>query len=271
MPQYLVTSELANSHPDNRGLKALWIDPPGSSGVAMVDRFRGQFNLSPRNAPTRSLSPFGGGAFRFDSASSRYFRTTIPVVTSLPVAVCCWAYPFSNHNGSIFDCRSLSVDFTGFNLSSRSTGQIRWYQNGGAGRTIATAVSTFPLNRWTRVSAFALSATEYRIYLNGVRLVTGSSDSGTTFNTTGTNVGRFEAGASSGEPFNGFISDLRVWSGTELTQDPDAFILRDYLYSQRLLSDPRLNTFFRGGYSEVVGGSAIPVFINHYRQQGICG
>lgn len=256
MPRYLATTAVANSHPDNRGLKALWVDPPGSGGVTMEDRFRGLFNLSPTNAPSRTLSPFGGGAFLFNSASFRYFSSASAVVSSLPVAVCAWVYTFSHHNGTIWDCRRASGGFTGFSLSPRLNGAVRWYQNGGTGRTLTTPNGVLPIATWTRVAGVGLSSTDYRIYINGVKVSTGANISGTVYDTTSaTNIGRYQAGDGSGEFFNGLLSDIRVWGGSEFSQsDMDSFIARDYRYSQRLGDDPRLIQFSRISIDEVIGG-----------------
>lgn len=247
---------LISNHPDNKGLRAAWIDLPGSSGVRMTNRLNGQFHLLPTNSPSKSATPFGKGAFRLASASSQFMRSTSPVVTQLPVAVCAWVYTFSNHNGTIWDCRRSSGGFTGFSISPRSNGAVRWYQNGGTQRFVSTSAGVLPIATWTRVSGFAVSATDYRVYINGVKVLTGTSNTGTTFSSvTVTNIGRYEAGGGSGEYFNGLIGDVWVWGGSDFFQnDPDAFMARDYQYSQRLETDPRIRSSTKRYYTASGGG-----------------
>lgn len=249
MSNYLNNATIVSNHPDNRGLRALWLDQLGSSGLIMIDRVSEKYTLRPvtvNNTPTRSLSPFGGGAFRFASSSFQYMRSDTPVVAELPVAVCAWVYTFTNHNGTIWDCRRRTGGFTGFSISPRSNGAVRWYQNGGTERFTSTAAGAIPIGQWTRVCGVGVSATDYRVYINGVKVLTGTLNTGSTFTSvSNTNVGRYQAGGGSGEYFNGRLSDIRIWCGSEFTQDPDSFMQRDFIYSRRLENDPRLRLFPR--------------------------
>lgn len=255
MPKYLATFTAANSHPDNRGLRALYVMSPSMPGsnLRLVDQSRNRRDAAISAAPVRDVAPGGQLGLKFNGSTQSGTAPNSSGDSGLTVAF--WWKTTSTTSNYVaigwFDRMWVGLENGKLAFFPNYTGSVR--------EPVATAND----GKWHRCVATHLGGVS-KVFVDGVERASGA---GTLHTTPIATMGVAQFGSSTTYRFPGSLAGIRVHG---VGFQPD-WAARDYRYSQQLENDPRLVTFFRGGYSEVVGGSAIPVFMNHYRQQGICG
>lgn len=166
-----------------------------------------------------SLSPFlydgtysaatMGGSYYSDSANGGPALSTGPVIGSGAFTLELWFYPTATGE---YITGNLSSNTNSPAIRLISTTSIGF---GGAGTTTFT-VPTIALNTWHHLAIVRSStgAGGTTLFLNGVRSSTGAVTMATTF--TALNTVYFTAGATAAGWFKGFISSLRLVTGSAL-------------------------------------------------------
>ena len=150
----------------------------------------------------------------FVSASSQYATNSSPSGISFTAAFTCeaWIYLNSYTAGGII---SRSDGTTGgFQLQVNASGQLTVTYGASSAFTQFTSYQSIPLNQWTHVAGVitSVSSKTGALYINGV-LTTGTASLSAA--TTLTQTGNLTVGGASStgtNPFNGYISEARVWS-----------------------------------------------------------
>lgn len=252
-----VTSGSANDHPDNRGLVVLYSRSPSmpGSGYRLVDQTLNRKDAgisSSGTPPTWELAPGCQLGLKFDGTTQSGTASVSSNATGLTVAF--W-WKTTSSSGNYVAIGWFNLIWIGL-----SNGKLAFYPNSGGQAIEPTAIAND--GKWHRCVATHLNSTS-KVFVNGVER---ASNTGSLYHAPLTPMGVAQFGSSASFRFPGSLAGIRVHS----VGFPPDWAARDYRYSQSLLGDPRLNTFNRSVPVESVGGGSIPVFMNHYRQQGIC-
>jgi hypothetical protein len=121
-----------------------------------------------------------------------------------------WVYPLAAPGGAMNICgtRGEAGSTTAWNWGILNNLSSQMYTNGAI---VNTGAGTVPLNTWTLISMVRSSGT-LKSYINGV-------EKASTSNTQDLTTTNFWIGMTGGtaEPFNGYISSLRLIKGTAIT------------------------------------------------------
>ncbi|MEI8142963.1 MAG: LamG domain-containing protein, partial [Chitinophagia bacterium] len=170
------------------------------SGSPTVQRFS---PFSPGAA--YSTSTIGGSAY-FDGTGDYLTLSMTGGVGSGDFTIEYWFYPTALYNYITVFATTRSA--TGLNVGTQAAGQIVLYS--AAGAEILRGTTAMKLNTWNHC-AFTRSGTTMRGYLNGIQDATGTSSNN--FSATSAYIGQLGDG---GELPTGYVSDLRIVSGTAL-------------------------------------------------------
>lgn len=165
---------------------------------------------------SRSVSP-PTQCMSFASASSQYATLASPSGLSFTSAFTCEAWVYLNsYTGAQNTIVSRRSGTSGaWALRINASGQPEVYYGDGAGNfTIITAYQSIPLNTWVHVAG-VISSTSSKtgsLYINGLSVTaSNTTNSATSLVQTGNlSLGCYGAGA--GDFFNGYLSEVRVWS-----------------------------------------------------------
>lgn len=238
MPRYIATSNVANCHPDNRGLRVLYVMSPSMPGsnIRVVDQSGYRRDAAIAAAPVMAMAPGGQLGLKFDGSTQSGTAPNSSGASGLTVAF--W-WKTTSASGNCVAVGWFDRIWIGI-----SAGKLAFYPN-STGQAIEATASAND-GKWHRCVATHLSGVS-KVFVDGVER---ASTSGTLHTTPITTMGVAQFGSSTGFRFPGSLAGIRV-HGVGFTPD---WAVRDYQYSQDLLNDPRLVSFYRGGYSEVVGG-----------------
>lgn len=180
------------------------------SAANYTDRLqKGSKLMIPRSVvpPTQSMS--------FTSASSQYASKASPTGITFTSAFTCeaWVYINSYANMMIITRTDASAA-NGWFFKMNSTGQIELDYASGGNVTNILAYQSLPLKQWVHVAAVitSVSGKTGAIYMNGVAIPSALSASATTVLTQSGNLMVGTYGSPSGQYFDGYISEARVWS-----------------------------------------------------------
>ena len=178
-----------------------------------------------RNGDTRinGLDPFvipqefaGRGSTFFDGSGD---SLTVPPGTPTYLSsdlftIEAWVYP--NANNGVIVGRRAAVSARGFFLAYLDSNRFGFW----AGDTDVNfwnlqlnSTNTFPLNQWYHVAATRSSGNVFTLWVNGVSEATGTSNFAIADDTSNLQIGIVDT---SGSPFNGYISNLRIVKNTAL-------------------------------------------------------
>lgn len=164
------------------------------------------------------------------------------------ISVSFWLKTSSNlTNKYLISLPEVSSGGNGFDFRATSTSQVANYTNATTMDRDYTASLTYGTGSWIHIvfsyDSAAASSDRNQIWINGSRATSVIGASGNIETAAGeVNIGRF---GSFGAYSQMRVSDVRLYS--------------------RQLTSGEVGTIYGGDYT---GGSSIPVFINHYRQQG---
>jgi len=157
-------------------------------------------------APTTAYSTgVNGGSMYFDGSS--YLNTASSSVFNFGTGdftIECWVYPTSSAVNTIYSDRPAGGIVLRLDLGS----VINVFYSGGVASFSSTL--TAPLNRWTHIAVTRTGSNAY-IWVNGVNSGT-SSSYGVSMPGNAPQIGTWQGG----ETFIGYISNLRVLTGTAL-------------------------------------------------------
>ena len=217
-----------------------------------------------------TLSSIAAGTIDWTPTAMNFGSTSrpavsIPYIPTLPFSVSLW------FRSAYFPSSSRVPWSVMLNTGSTWNG---WYFGVASDRSVAcvSVVSNvfrvctsptlqFSFDTWHCLSADFISTTSRQVYLDG-RVVGTNTDSSNPTGLTAHYLGRTGDGIPSGTDWNaGGLDDLRVYSRQLSPQEHKSLSLRRgiaYEWRQSRWYSP-----------EVIGGTSIPVFAHHYRQQGI--
>ena len=163
-------------------------------------------------APTQ-CTDLESSSTQYASRASASVTGTIASITD-DITLEAWVKPESYVDGQIVS-RLNAAATQGWGMQMRSTGQIRIYgrtTGGGTGRDYDSNVS-LNLSKWQHLAAtLDMSGAVSTIYINGISVaVTLNAGTGSSFQngTADLCIGAFTGGV---QPFDGKISDVRVWN-----------------------------------------------------------
>jgi hypothetical protein len=166
-------------------------------------------------------SPFVGdtsGSLSFNGSSQYLSITssagdTLDLTNKSTYTVEAWVYvnAFSAIENGIFSNRS-SVGTDGYDFRVNPTGTLQFYHTGGSSITTA---STLSLKTWYHVAVTRSGANVY-LFINGVLSATSTSFTNGTTTAQAVWIGASASSGATGNYFNGYITNLRVVSGTAL-------------------------------------------------------
>lgn len=182
-----------------------------------IDNSTNNFAITANGSPSvQRFNPFGtstaystsviGGSGYFDGSGDDLTLTMTGGVGSGDFTIEYWLYPTSLYNYITVFGTTRST--TGLSVGTQAAGQIVLYVDGSG--EVLRGTTAMKVNTWNHC-AFTRSGTTMRGYLNGVLDATGTSSNN--FSQTASAIGSLDHG---GEYATGFVSDLRVVSGTAL-------------------------------------------------------
>ena len=190
-------------------------------GNRFVDNSASPLTITVNGSPSvQRFSPFAptaaystatiGGSGYFDGSGDYLSLTMTGGVGSGDFTIEYWLYPSSLYNYiTVFATNRAS---NGLNVGTQAAGQIVMYVDGSG--EVLRGTTAMKANSWNHC-AFTRSGTTLRGYLNGVLDATGTSSAN--FSQTFSCIGALASGGGGGgENTTGYISDLRVVSGTAL-------------------------------------------------------
>lgn len=238
MPRYLATSSVANNHPDNLGLRVLYAMSPSMPGSSLriVDRSLNRRDAVIAGAPDSDMAPGGQLGWKFNGSTQSGTAPNSSGASGLTVAFW-WKTTSTTSN-------YVAIGWFNRMWVGLENGKLAFFPNytGSIREPAATAND----GKWHRCVATHLNGTS-KVFIDGVERASGA---GTLHTTPIATMGVAQFGSSTGYRFPGSLAGIRVHG---VGFQPD-WAVRDYQYSQRLESDPRLVSFYRSGYSEVAGG-----------------
>jgi hypothetical protein len=158
-------------------------------------------------SPTQAYSAGTiGGSGYFDGTGDYLTLSMTGGVGSGDFTIEYWFYPTALYNYITVFATTRSA--TGLNVGTQAAGQIVLYSSGGG--EILRGATAMKLNTWNHC-AYTRSGTTMRGYLNGIQDATGTSSNN--FSEASAYIGQLGDG---GELPTGYVSDLRVVSGTAL-------------------------------------------------------
>jgi len=185
----------------------------GAQNNTFLDGSANNFTITRNGNTTQgTFSPFSqtGWGNYFDG-SGDYLTT--PNVTALNLynvtnTVECWVYPLSF--STAFQLYGTDFDGTYYTLFEilSTSGYPRYISRNG---TQITGSSGVTLNQWNHV-AFGRSGSTQSIWVNGIRVASGTITSEDGWGTAVISIGRFNAESRA----NGYLSNLRVVKGTDV-------------------------------------------------------
>lgn len=155
----------------------------------------------------------------FASASSQYLSLASAVRTAAPLTMSCWFNTSDNTNFQVLMAlvnTTTTANF--FRLSLRgdvAADPVEFTINSGTA-TPRTS-TTYSINAWNHACAVETSTASHAVYLNGGGVGT-STGSQTPTGLVGTQIGRYQNGATPAGYFSGSIAEAAIWS-VALTAD----------------------------------------------------
>lgn len=177
------------------------------------------------NAPFNTISPFNNslcGSLLFNG-SNQYLSITssaggvLDLTNKTVFTIEAWIYnnAFSTNENGIISNRS-SAGSDGYDFRVNPDGSVQFYYTGGAaGTSIRSAAGTILLNTWYHV-AFTRNGANAYLFINGVIVGTSTTDANGTTTAQAVWIGSSASSGATGNYFNGYITNLRVVSGTAL-------------------------------------------------------
>ena len=151
-------------------------------------------------------SKFGGSSMYFDGTGDwllSHNPNNISAIGSGDFTIEAWIYPTSTTTGGITDFRTSSGDTSGFYFGIAS-GTLQIYSQG----VINLTGGTISANTWTYVAA-RRSGSTINLYVNGSSVA--STTNSTNWSRDSLTIGAGTRGG--GDPFTGYIDDLRITKG----------------------------------------------------------
>lgn len=250
---------LATDHPDNAELRGLYLRHPalpGSSSL-MPDFSVRRRNAVILNGPPVDFAPGGQLGFKFNGSTQ---SGTAPNPSygagSSGLTVAFWWKTTSTTSNYV------AIGWFNAVWVGLENGKLAFFPNyTGSIRESSSAIGND--GKWHRCVATHLDGVS-KVFIDGVERGSGA---GTLHTTPIATMGVAQFGSSTGYRFPGSLAGIRIHA----KGFPPDWAARDYQYSQRLETDPRIRSLTKRYYTTAAGGGggALPVFVHHYRQMGI--
>jgi hypothetical protein len=164
-------------------------------------------------SPTAPYTTAAYGGSGYFNGSTDYLSSTITTVSPSIAVFECWLYNLNlDSTGTGNHYIQLDGSQTNYLISNNTTGGVRFLGRNDSGTNIfdlISATGVLKINQWQYVVGIR-NATTASVYVDGARVATSSASVSTSTGTTlriGTNLG-------TGRFLNGYISNVRIQSGT---------------------------------------------------------
>lgn len=180
--------------------------------VTTPNDLRGVVSAGMKLSVARSVTP-PSQCMSFTASSSQFASKSSPTGITFTAAYTAEAWIYLNSYPTAGQGIVSRYDGTnGWQLTISAIGQINSNYFGGGGNTAFQSAQSIPLNRWTHIAlaVTSVSSKTALMYINGTAIATSSPASTAT---SLTQAGSLQVGATnSASPFDGYISEVRVWS-----------------------------------------------------------
>lgn len=180
----------------------------GAQNNTFVDSSTNNFTITRNGTPTQgSFSPYGDLWSNYFGGAGNYLTTPSISLGSSSFTLEAWVYRTAAKATEILASGTTSG---GFNIGFESTGTVIEISRYNVAY-IAQVSATVPLNQWFHI-AVTRDGNSYRIFLNGTQVGTTVTDS----NSISASAYRITDSATSGNNVTGYVSNLRIVTGTAL-------------------------------------------------------
>ncbi len=209
------------------------------TGVDYTDRLNEGMKLKvPRTStvPTQSMS--------FIASSNQYASKTSPTGITFTTSFTCEALVYLNSykSGSNSTIISRFDGSNGWSLRTMPSGQIELVYGSASSYTSFNSYQILPLKQWVRVAGVVTSTSSKTgaLYINDVAVPTYNQNFSATALSQGT--GSLQVGgANSTENFDGYLSEVRVWSTARTAQQ-----IRDNAYISLVGNESGIVALYQG-------------------------